>query len=204
MSDNVIVLNVDDHATNSNNVIENNLVVINISDYVTSNGDVIGENVVQSILSIFSCYKNNDVEMFLKNQAIEFTKKHQSVTYLAVNKNTDNVVGYFTLSIKPLRINIDAFSNTMKRKILRVSKLDEETGKYAFAAYLIAQLGKNFAVEESELISGETLLQLAVNKIKEIQHLAGGMVYFLEAEDTPKLLAFYEKNGFKRFEPRLL
>ena len=179
-----------------------NLVVININDYITSNGEVFGENVVQSILSVFSCYKNHDVERFLKEQAVEFTKKHQSVTYLAVNKNTDNVVGYFTLAIKPLRINIDGFSNTMKRKILRVSKLDEESGKYAFSAYLIAQLGKNFAVAEDELISGEMLLQLAVNKIKEIQHLAGGMVYFLEAEDTPKLLVFYEKNGFKRFDTK--
>ena len=180
-----------------------NLVVININDYITSNGEVFGENVVQSILSVFSCYKNHDVERFLKEQAVEFTKKHQSVTYLAVNKNTDNVVGYFTLAIKPLRINIDGFSNTMKRKILRVSKLDEESGKYAFSAYLIAQLGKNFAVAESELITGEMLLQIAVNKIKEIQHLAGGMVYFLEAEDTPKLLAFYEKNGFKRFDTKM-
>ena len=180
-----------------------NLVVININDYITSNGEVLGENVVQGILSVFSCYKNHDVEMFLKEQAIEFTKKHQSVTYLAVNKNTDNIVGYFTLAIKPLRINIDGFSNTMKRKILRVSKLDEKTGKYAFSAYLIAQLGKNFAVDKSELIAGEILLQLAVNKIKEIQHLAGGMVYFLEAEDTPKLLAFYEKNGFKRFDTKM-
>ena len=179
-----------------------NLVVININDYITSNGEVFGENVVQSILSVFSCYKNHDVERFLKEQAVEFTKKHQSVTYLAVNKHTDNVVGYFTLAIKPLRINIDGFSNTMKRKILRVSKLDEESGKYAFSAYLIAQLGKNFAVAEDELISGEMLLQLAVNKIKEIQHLAGGMVYFLEAEDTPKLLVFYEKNGFKRFDTK--
>lgn len=180
------------------------LFVANIHDYLANNKVILGEDVLESILSDFSCYKNRDVEKFFKLQAVEFSKKYQSITYFVFNNNTRILLGYFTLAIKPLRINIDAFSNTMKRKILRVSKLDEETGKYAFSAYLIAQLGKNFTVEESELISGETLLQLAVNKIKEIQHLAGGMVYFLEAEDTPKLLAFYEKNGFKRFDTKVI
>lgn len=180
------------------------LFVANIHDYLANNNVILGEDVVESILSDFSCYKNRDVEKFFKLQAVEFSKKYQSITYFVFNNNTRILLGYFTLAIKPLRINIDAFSNTMKRKILRVSKLDEETGKYAFSAYLIAQLGKNFAVRESELIPGETLLQLAVNKIKEIQHLAGGMVYFLEAEDTPKLLAFYEKNGFKRFDTKVI
>lgn len=178
------------------------LFVANIHDYLANNSVMLGEDVVRSILSDFSCYKNLDVEKFFKLQAVEFSKKYQSITYLVFNNETRVLLGYFTLAIKPLRINIDGFSNTMKRKILRVSKLDEESGKYAFSAYLIAQLGKNFAVAESELITGEMLLQLAVNKIKEIQHLAGGMVYFLEAEDNPKLLAFYEKNGFKRFDTK--
>ena len=138
----------------------------------------------------------------MKEQSLEFTKKHQSVTYLVINKSSDKIVGYFTLAVKPLRINIDDFSNTVKRKILRVSRLDEGTGRYAFSAYLIAQLGKNFALDENERIAGTLLLQIAVNKIKEIQHMAGGMVYFLEAEDNVKLLAFYENNGFKRFDTK--
>lgn len=32
--------------------------------------------------------------------------------------------------------------------------------------------------------------------------MAGGMVYFLEAEDKPKLLSFYERNGFKKFDTK--
>lgn len=176
--------------------------IINIGDYITKDGVLLGENVVKSILSAFSCYKNPDVEKFLREQAINFTKKHQSVTYLVMHKDTNAIVGYFTLAIKPLRIHIDNFSNTMKRKILRVSRLDEETGKYAFSAYLIAQLGKNFALQDTEMISGEILLKIAINKIKEIQHMAGGMVYFLEAEDKPKLLSFYERNGFKKFDTK--
>jgi hypothetical protein len=58
-------------------------------------------------------------------------------------------------------------------------------------------------ISVNEKISGEQLLQAAVETIKELQYMAGGMVVFLEAEDEPKLMNFYEKeNGFKRFDTR--
>ena len=91
----------------------------------------------------------------------------------------------------------------MKRKIARVSELDEENGTYTLSAYLIAQLGKNFKDEANEKISGEQLLQAAIDTIKELQYMAGGMVIFLEAEDKEKLMHFYEdENGFKQFDAR--
>jgi hypothetical protein len=71
---------------------------------------------------------------------------------------------------------------------------------YSLSAYLIAQLGKNFSNESHTKISGDQLLHVAIDTIKELQYMAGGMVCFLETENEPKLLDFYEKrNGFKRF-----
>ena len=61
-------------------------------------------------------------------QSIEFTKKNQSVTYLVFANEDAALVGYFTLAIKPISVNAENFSNTMKRKIARVSELDEENG----------------------------------------------------------------------------
>ena len=53
----------------------------------------------------------------------------------------------------------------------------------------------------NEKVTGEQLLQAAVDTIKELQYMAGGMVIFLEAEDNDKLMHFYEdENGFKRFD----
>ena len=99
--------------------------------------------------------------------------------------------------------NTDAFSNGMRRKIARVSEQDEETGTYTLSAYLIAQLGKNYANNANAKITGEQLLQAAIDTIKELQYMAGGMVVFLESEDKEKLMHFYEKeNGFKRFSVR--
>jgi hypothetical protein len=91
----------------------------------------------------------------------------------------------------------------MRRKIARVSELDESTGTYYLSAYLVAQLGKNYTDGANEKVAGEQLLQAAVETIKELQYMAGGMVIFLEAENEPKLVDFYEKeNGFKRFDTR--
>ena len=73
-------------------------------------------------------------------------------------------------------------SNTMRRKIERVSEVNEQTGEYILAAYFIAQLGKNFADGANKRISGEMLLRLALGKIIQLQDMAGGTVVFLEAQ----------------------
>ena len=97
--------------------------------------------------------------------------------------------------------DVDRFSNTTKRKIARVSEQNIENGNYSLSAYLIAQIGKNYRDGINDKITGEQLLELAINKIKELQYMAGGMVIFLESENNDKLLHFYEcENGFKRFD----
>ena len=179
----------------------NDVTVFNIREYLSVKDDkVLGEEELRKLLSEFSCEKNSDVERFLKEQSIEFTKKNQSVTYLVFTNEDVALVGYFTLAIKPISVNAENFSSTMKRKIARVSEFDESNGTCTLSAYLIAQLGKNYSDSSDERITGEQLLQAAVDTIKELQYMAGGMVVFLEAEDNEKLIKFYqEKNGFKRF-----
>lgn len=179
----------------------NDITVFNIREYLSAKDEEdFGEEELREVLSEFSCEKNPDVERFLKKQSIEFTRKHQSVTYLVFSNEDVTLVGYFTLAIKPISVDASGFSNTMKRKITRVSKLDETNGTYTLSAYLIAQLGKNFTDGANDKVTGEQLLQAAVDTIKELQYLAGGMVVFLEAENEEKLIKFYEEqNGFKRF-----
>ena len=140
---------------------------------------------------------------FLREQSIDFTKKNQSVTYLVFSNDAAELVGYFTLTIKPISVNADTFSTSLRRKIARVSDLDENTNTYSLSAYLIAQLGKNYSNNANEKIPGSQLLQVAIDTIKELQNLAGGMVVFLEAENNENLLRFYEEeNGFKKFAVR--
>lgn len=184
----------------------NDVTVFNIREYLSagSNEDL-GEDALQQLLSDFFCDKNMDVEKFLKEQAIDFAKKHQSVTYLVFSNEDASLVGYFTLAIKPITVHTEGLdmSKSMQRRLARVSEFDEENGNYTLPAYLIAQLGKNYKGGANLKITGQQLLQAAMDTIKEIQHMAGGMVVFLEAEENEKLLHFYEKeNGFKRFDVR--
>ena len=176
---------------------------VNIREYLAlGNDEEAGEPALVDLLSGFSSPKNKDVERFLKKSAIEFTKKNQSVTYLVVSAEDVRLLGYFTLALKPLTVRGETVSNTMKRKLLRISELDEKSDTYTMSAYLIAQLGKNFSESGGIEITGAELLKLAWDKIKEIQYLGGGVVTFLEAENEEKLLSFYRDNRFSQFDTR--
>lgn len=133
----------------------NQFTVFNIRKYLQDNGEL-GEDELKQILSEFTCPKNPDVERFLKNNAIEFTKKNQSVTYLVFSNDTAELVGYFTLTIKPIEVNNSSnISKSMMKRILRVSEYDEASENFHLAAYLIAQLGKNFTNRANEKITGK-------------------------------------------------
>ena len=49
---------------------------VNILDLL----DLVGEDEVEKILSDFSCSKNMEIELFVKKNAIDFSKKKMSVT----------------------------------------------------------------------------------------------------------------------------
>ena len=176
--------------------------IINIRRYIGNENPELGEDELLQILSEFSCPMNPDVERFLKHSSIEFTKKNQSVTYLVFSVADGKLLGYFTLALKPLTVRGETVSNTIKRKLLRVSELDKKSDTYTMSAYLIAQLGKNYSENDGKMITGAELLELAWDKIKATQYMFGGMVTFLEAENEEKLLSFYRNNRFSQFDTR--
>lgn len=177
--------------------------VFNIREYLNGNNEELGEDDLRQVLSEFSCEKNPDVERFAKEQSIEFAKKQQSVTYLVFSTEDAELVGYFAITIKPITVNAESFSNTIKKKLARVSELNEQNHTYNMAAYLIAQLGKNYNNGANDRITGEELLGLAIKQLQQLQYLAGGMVVFLETLNEEKLLSFYQGKGFQQFDSRL-
>ena len=180
----------------------NKFSVINIRRYLNSDNPKLGESRLLQVLSGFSCPKNPDVERFLLKSSIEFTKKNQSVTYLVFDVSSMELVGYFTIALKPLTVRGETVSNTVKKKLMRVSELDEQSQTYTMSAYLIAQLGKNFKNGAEKKITGEELLELAWDIVEKMQYMGGGMVTFLEAENSERLLSFYQANRFQTFDTR--
>lgn len=176
---------------------------INLKDMISE----IGEKEVKSILSDFSCPLNADVEHFLKHTAIEFAKQGIASTYLimASYQNKYVLVGYFPLANKIFCIDRDSFPNqTWRRRIAKFGQYDTTIKRYTLSAPLIGQLGKNFAHNYNQLISGDELLYLALEKVKEMQYIVGGKIVYLECEDKGSLLDFYSENGFVNFGRRYL
>ena len=176
---------------------------INLKDMISE----IGEKEVKSILSDFSCPLNADVEHFLKHTAIEFAKQGIASTYLimASYQNKYVLVGYFSLANKIFCIDRDSFPNqTWRRRIAKFGQYDTTIKRYTLSAPLIGQLGKNFAHNYNQLISGDELLYLALEKVKEMQYIVGGKIVYLECEDKGSLLDFYSENGFVNFGRRYL
>ncbi len=176
--------------------------IINLIDIYNN----LGESKTKEILKSYKCELNNDVEYFLKEKSIEFSKQDISRTYIVMSqyKGADVLVGYFSIASKATIIKKFILSNTKKKSILKYAKYDNDSKGYNIALPLIGQLGKNYHNGYNKLISGDILLKFACNKIKEIHNLIGGRYVFLECEDNEKLKEFYESNGFECFGKRNL
>ena len=118
---------------------------------------------------------------------------------LVLSLEDAELLGYFSITIKPIVVKAEPFSNTAKRKLARFSEIDKSEQTQNLAAYLIAQLGKNFNDKAKGKITGQELLEAAIRQTQILQYQVGGMVAFVEAENKEKLLSFYENYGFKRF-----
>lgn len=176
--------------------------VINLKDIY----NILGDIRTKEILNDFKCELNDDVEYFLKEKAIEFSKQDISRTFLVMSsyKGEEVIVGYFAISNKATTIKKVILSNTKRKRILKYAKYDNEIKGYNIALPLIGQLGKNYNNGYDKLITGDILLKLACDKVKQTQNIIGGRYVFLECEDIKKLRDFYEENGFECFGKRNL
>ena len=75
---------------------------------------------------------------------------------------------------------------------------------YAFGktinTHLIGQLSKNYTNGNDKLISGDLLIELAFERIKEKNMLSPSPVIHIDCKDESKLKQFYEKMGFVYFK----
>lgn len=164
--------------------------------------EIAGEDCLTAMLSAFSCPLNKRVEEFIREKAIQSERLGSTVTYLAFSAK-DEVLGFFTLVLKPFTVANSGLSSRNRNLIRRFSELDENLGTYTAALYLIAHLGKNFALDESRRISGSELLGLVFDVLRKARKLVGGKLVLIDREsDRPKLLDFYRANGFKSWNRR--
>ena len=163
-----------------------------------------GEEELELILSEFISQKNDEIQTFLKDKAIEFAKKKLSITYLVTDSENGKLLGYFTLAHKVLEVPALGLSSTVRRKMSRYSTLDNRNESYMISAFLLAQFGKNFNEEKERRVSGAELMDCVDEVLKRIQHQIGGAVVYLDCEDKEKLIEFYENTaGYKQISERI-
>ena len=92
---------------------------VNIRAYLDKDEPTyIEEESLYDLLSDFSCPKNPDVEYFLLHNAIEFTKKDQSITYLVFDAEDASLVGYFSLTVKPISVRCFKYQQDNGKEIV--------------------------------------------------------------------------------------
>jgi len=176
--------------------------LINLADMVKQ----LGEDRTKSILLTYCCPMNEDVEYFLKDKAIEFSKQGLAKTHLVFTsfQGEPVLIGYFALSSKTIRIAKKALSKTLQKRINKFAVYSPEHKSYQMSAPLIAQLGKNYNNEYNQLITGDELLKIACEQVTEVHNILGGKIAYLECQDQEDLIEFYSRNGFVNFGKRFL
>ena len=172
--------------------------VINILDELKNNGEV----KIKEDLSFFSCPMNPAIENFIRKRAIDFARRKLSITYLVNDLDDGQILGYFALTHKAVLISNSRLSNTSRKKLERFARLDRGTGDYMASAFLIAQFGKNYGVDNGERISGKELMDIANDILVNIQRQIGGGIIYLDCENNEKLQKFYVNEKFQRFGER--
>lgn len=173
-----------------------------------------GEENVKEIISDFttmhqkedgeSTCLNPDIEDFLKRNAVQFAREKKSVTYLVCDEEDGSLLGYFTIAHKPVEVPPDGLSKTDIRKVERYAQLHKGLNAYVVSAFLIAQFGKNYQVDNGQRISGNELMRLCNKELFELQHRIGGGLEYLDCEADAKLIDFYQDNQhFRLFGERI-
>ena len=126
-----------------------------------------------------------------------------SITYFLMDAEGE-IAAIFTLTHKAVEIGNADISSTMRRKLSRYAQLDGNTNSYTVSAFLIAQFRKNYGFKGNLELSGNALMDDAFEILGRVQRDIGGGIVYLECEDRPKLLEFYQndKNRFKIFGER--
>ncbi|MBQ8511259.1 MAG: N-acetyltransferase [Clostridia bacterium] len=165
-----------------------------------------GEDWVREHLLQFSCPLNRDIENFLRYKAVVFSQQSLARTNLIYTsyRNETVLVGYFTIASKFFVIKRANVSRNVWDRLKKFGIFIPETKSLCISAPLIAQLGKNYTNDYNKLITGDEILGLALDSVHMAQNIIGGKIVYLECEDKPGLIEFYNRNNFHEFDRRVL
>ncbi len=139
----------------------------------------------------FACGKE-PLDRFLQEYAHQAVAKNLSKTYVAVDETDETVIlGYYTVT--PCRIE----PGELPRDVARLLKLPE----LELPASLVARLAVSETVKGQGI--GSLMLMDAMARCARVAGEVGGVAIVVDALEE-SVVPFYERVGFKRFEPAAL
>ena len=156
---------------------------------------------ILNLLKTFKNPKNEDIELFLINKSIQFEKSSISSTHLMID-DEGILFGYFTIANRSLIVskeNLETMSKTQQKKLSNSGAI-LRNGDLMTSSFLLGQLGKNYSKDIEKLISGKELLSFAYNLLLKVKKIINAKYVWLECQNEPKLINFYNDFGFKILE----
>lgn len=167
--------------------------------------DVVSELELSESLRQFKCAKDNEIQTFLQEKAIQYEERGWCSTYVLVNENKLEkekqlfIEGYFSLSNKVIELS-SSISKRKKKKLF--NGLDKNDEYMHFI--LIGQLGKYIDEDSSklvsEVISGKELLDQAFEIIFQVKERIVCSCVLIECKDAVKIRRIYEDYGFQELQ----
>lgn len=159
---------------------------------------------LDSAISSFKCYLDNDIENFLHTKAIDFLKRGIASTYLILNdellnQNIIKIEAFFTLSHKA----IDTPKDISKSQIKKITHNKNST---ILNFILIGQIGKHLECDkngiccEKSSIDCNTILKQANSIIKYTCKLIPSRFILIECNDCVRDLKIYDNENFEYFQ----
>ena len=153
---------------------------------------------MQKMLDGFSCPRNQDVERFLKRQAITNERSNRSRTYILVAERETSmgpldILGFFTLATGLTKIE-PSVSKSKKQKLAGLF-YDPSSGVQTTPCFLIGQIGLNDRFHN--VVDGDLLVKEALDAILVSWINVGGRFVRADCTDSPGLISFHERHGFE-------
>lgn len=140
---------------------------------------------------------NEDLNEFLKKDALEYQRLHLGITYLLCAKGTERIISYLTLAMGSLKIP------DRTKFELRGRRLGEYPKEFPnqFPALLIGRL----ATDKGEEGKGgaKLLLDFAVKTALSVRERVGCGYLLAHAYASQDVIGWYKRAGFKTYVERI-
>lgn len=146
-------------------------------------------------ISKFKTSSNPSIASYLQDKTLSLNKQNSIRTYLLIDSDTSELIGYFCLKIVIIKFEINVSKN-IKKKISSDAMKNNE-----FPSLLITKLARDD--QYKGLVSGKTILEYAFSIAYDIYKKTALKHVCVDWYDHFKLEKFYcEDCGFKIFQYR--